>query len=65
MPEVVIRKRKRPKKLGARIEKWVYQYRPQIVVVCAFVIAGLLGAFAVNVSLHAMEAQAGAAAGSN
>lgn len=64
MPEVTVRKRarRRPKKLRTRLERWFYENRPQIVVVCAFVLAGLIGAAAVSFGLHAVEGQGGGAA---
>ena len=67
MSDVKVRRRsrRRPKTLRKRLERWFYENRPQIVVVCAFVLAGLVGAVCVNFGLHAMEAQADAAAGSN
>lgn len=67
MPEVKVRKRSRRRQqtLRKRLERWFYENRPQIVVVCAFVLAGLVGAVCVNFGLHAMEAQADAAAAPN
>ena len=62
MPEVTVRRRvrRRPTPLSERFERWAYRYRPQIVVVCAFLGAVLLGAICLSLGTNALQARSGA-----